>query len=379
MNKILLKNLGYVHGGQIKHGNILVSDGIIEACGDINPEDPKTIDFDSCIAIPGIIDIHTHGGNGIDVNHACGDDLEKLSLFYAGNGVTGFLPAVLSDSEMQTKKQLKHIAESAGKGLLGAKMLGIHLEGPFIGKEHKGAMPPQYLKNPDIALFNKYREVSEDLIRIVTISPELKGAAHFTKKVTEDGIVVSMGHSGASYEEAISCIESGANSSTHTMNAMKPIHQHKPGILTAVLEKDIFCEVICDGFHLHPAIVRLLLKVKGISRMIAVTDSIMASGLEDGEYVLGANKVYVRNSDAALEDGTRAGSTLTGIKALKNLIDFTGLPINELVPVLTENPAKLLGLQDRKGKIETGYDADITVLDKDLNVKAVFTSGIRKI
>jgi N-acetylglucosamine-6-phosphate deacetylase len=378
MNRTLVKNIEYVQNGEIKHGNIFISNGIIDFCGETTDECTNIINFQNCIAIPGIIDIHTHGGNGIDINHACEDELEKLSSFYACNGVTGFLPAVLSDSEQQTKKQLKLISRKINTDLPGAQILGIHLEGPFIGKEYKGAMPPQFLINPDIELFNKYRDVSQNSIRIVTISPELKGAVYFTEKASEEGIVVSIGHSGASYEEAISCIEAGAKSATHTMNAMKPIHQHKPGILTAVLERDIFCEAICDGFHLHPAIVRLLLKVKGIGGMISVTDSIMAAGLEDGEYVLGANKVYVKNSDATLEDGTRAGSTLTGIKALKNLIGFTGLPVNKIIPVLTENPAKLLGLQNRKGKIEPGYDADITILDKELNVKAVFISGIKK-
>ena len=192
----------------------------------------------------------------------------------------------------------------------------------------------------------------------------------------ELGITVAIGHSGADYQTAMAAIRKGAACCTHTFNAMRLLHQHEPAILGAALETDIYCEMICDGLHLHPGIVRLLLKAKGLDHVVAITDSIMAAGLPDGNYHLGVNEVVVKNGDAKLaSDGTRAGSTLTQIRALRNLTAFTGYSLEELIPLFTENPARLIGVFDRKGSIANGKDADIVLLTETLDIDRVFARG----
>ena len=206
----------------------------------------------------------------------------------------------------------------------------------------------------------------------------MEGVLDLIPVARELGIVTAIGHSGADYETAMAAVAAGAAAATHTFNAMQLLHQHRPAILGAVLESDVYCEAICDGRHLHPGIVRLLLKTKGLNRVAAITDSIMAAGLPDGKYHLGVNEVVVEEGDAKLaSDGTRAGSTLTQNTALKNLLSWTGRPLEELVPLLTENPARLIGVFDRKGSITGGKDADLTVLDSHLDVEAVFLRGRR--
>ena len=328
--------------------------------------------------VPGFIDIHTHGAVGVDVNGASAEDLEKIGKFFAKNGTTSWLASILTDTEEQTSRAISQCIEyqaSAGKG---AQLLGIHLEGPFLASEFKGAMPEHLLKKGSEDLAASYQRLANGNIRYITVSPEVEGVLELIPRLRELGIVVAMGHSGADYDTAMAAIQAGTAACTHTFNAMAPLHQHRPAIIGAALESDVYCEMICDGLHLHPAIVRLLWKTKGPQRLVAITDSIMAAGLPDGNYHLGVNQVVVEKGDAKLaSDGTRAGSTLTQDRALRNLLSFTGLSLEEILPVLTENPAKLIGVYDRKGSIEDGKDADLVVLDEQNQVADVFLQGIR--
>lgn len=328
--------------------------------------------------VPGFIDIHTHGAVGVDVNGASAEDLEKIGKFFAKNGTTSWLASILTDTEEQTSRAISQCTAyqvSAGKG---AQLLGIHLEGPFLASEFKGAMPEHLLKKGSEDLVASYQRQANGNIRYITVSPEVEGVLELIPRLRELGIVVAMGHSGADYDTAMAAIQAGTAACTHTFNAMAPLHQHRPAIIGAALESDVYCEMICDGLHLHPAIVRLLWKTKGPQRLVAITDSIMAAGLPDGNYHLGVNQVVVEKGDAKLaSDGTRAGSTLTQDRALRNLLSFTGLSLEEILPVLTENPAKLIGVYDRKGSIEDGKDADLVVLDEQNQVADVFLQGIR--
>lgn len=328
--------------------------------------------------VPGFIDIHTHGAVGVDVNGASAEDLEKIGKFFAKSGTTSWLASILTDTEEQTSRAISQCIEyqaSAGKG---AQLLGIHLEGPFLASEFKGAMPEHLLKKGSADLTASYQRQANGNIRYITVSPEVEGVLELIPRLRELGIVVAMGHSGADYDTAMAAIQAGTAACTHTFNAMAPLHQHRPAIIGAALESDVYCEMICDGLHLHPAIVRLLWKTKGPQRLVAITDSIMAAGLPDGNYHLGVNQVVVEKGDAKLaSDGTRAGSTLTQDRALRNLLSFTGLSLEEILPVLTENPAKLIGVYDRKGSIEDGKDADLVVLDEQNQVADVFLQGIR--
>lgn len=325
--------------------------------------------------VPGFIDIHTHGAAGVDVNAATAAQLNgTIGHFFASQGTTGWLCSVLTDTPEQTLwclDQAKAAMKEAGDW---AQLLGVHLEGPFLASQYKGAMPEHLLQKGSAELFAKYEAAGEGAIRYMTVSPEVEGVPAMVRDIAAR-VKVAIGHSGAEYDTAMECIANGAVSATHTFNAMRLFHQHQPAIMGAVLESDVYCEAICDGRHLHPASVRLLLKCKGWDRVVAVTDSIMAAGLPDGNYKLGVNDVVVEDGDAKLaSDGTRAGSTLTTGQALKNLVKFTGEGPEKVLPLLTENPADLLGLP-RKGRIAPGCDADFVVLGEDLTILRTIVGG----
>lgn len=341
------------------------------------PEDgAKVYDAAGKKVVPGFIDVHSHGAVGVDVNAATAEELEKIGHFMATQGTTSWLCSVLTDTKEQTLwciDEFKKHKEMEGNG---ANLLGIHLEGPFLAKEFKGAMPEHLLRDADVELLKEYQDAAEGNIQYLTVSPEIDGIVDAIPLIKELGIVVAIGHSGADYDTSMKAIENGAASCTHIFNAMKLLHQHFPAIMGAALESDIYCEAICDGRHLHPGVVRLLIKTKGIDRVVAITDSIMAAGLPDGNYKLGVNDVVVVDGDAKLaSNGVRAGSTLTTGQALKNIMAFTGRPLEEVLKLLTENPAKLIGVFDKKGSIAEGKDADLVVLDEENNVTDTFVMG----
>ncbi|WP_419503286.1 N-acetylglucosamine-6-phosphate deacetylase [Candidatus Allofournierella excrementavium] len=325
--------------------------------------------------VPGFIDIHTHGAAGVDVNAATAAQLNgTIGRFFASQGTTGWLCSVLTDTPEQTLWCLDQAKAAMKEEGDWAQLLGVHLEGPFLASQYKGAMPEHLLQKGSAELFAKYEAAGEGAIRYMTVSPEVEGVPAMVRDIAAR-VKVAIGHSGAEYDTAMECIANGAVSATHTFNAMRLFHQHQPAIMGAVLESDVYCEAICDGRHLHPASVRLLLKCKGWDRVVAVTDSIMAAGLPDGNYKLGVNDVVVEDGDAKLaSDGTRAGSTLTTGQALKNLVRFTGEGPEKVLPLLTENPADLLGLP-RKGRIAPGCDADFVVLGEDLTVLRTIVGG----
>ena len=339
------------------------------------PEDCPRLDLAGRRLAPGFLDIHTHGGAGVDVNAATAAQLNgTIGRFFASQGTTGWLCSVLTDTPEQTLwciDQAKAAMKEQGDW---AQLLGVHLEGPFLASQYKGAMPEHLLQKGSAQLFEKYEAAAEGAIKYMTVSPEVEGVPEMIRAIA-GRVKVAIGHSGAEYDTAMECIANGAVSATHTFNAMRLFHQHQPAIMGAVLESDVYCEAICDGRHLHPASVRLLLKCKGWDRVVAVTDSIMAAGLPDGNYKLGVNDVVVDDGDAKLaSDGTRAGSTLTTGQALKNLVKFTGEGPEKVLPLLTENPADLLGLP-RKGRIAPGCDADFVVLGEDLTVLRTIVGG----
>ena len=325
--------------------------------------------------VPGFIDIHTHGAAGVDVNAATAAQLNgTIGRFFASQGTTGWLCSVLTDTPEQTLWCLDQAKAAMKEEGDWAQLLGVHLEGPFLASQYKGAMPEHLLQKGSAELFAKYEAAGEGAIKYMTVSPEVEGVPAMVRDIAAR-VKVAIGHSGAEYDTAMECIANGAVSATHTFNAMRLFHQHQPAIMGAVLESDVYCEAICDGRHLHPASVRLLLKCKGWDRVVAVTDSIMAAGLPDGNYKLGVNDVVVEDGDAKLaSDGTRAGSTLTTGQALKNLVKFTGEGPEKVLPLLTENPADLLGLP-RKGRIAPGCDADFVVLGEDLTVLRTIVGG----
>ncbi|MBT9776023.1 N-acetylglucosamine-6-phosphate deacetylase [Clostridium sp. MCC353] len=376
--KTLLKNgLLYLNHGFEKK-DLLLRDGIISQIGEsLEDGEAEVTDLEGKKVAPGFFDIHTHGAVNVDVNAASAEDFEAICRFFASKGVTSWLCSILTDTREQTLACIEEYKRWKTLEHKGADLAGIHLEGPFLCAEYKGAMPEHLLRPADLELLKEYQEAAGGDIRYITVSPEVEGIVDMIPEIKKLGIQTAIGHSGADYDTARAAIKNGAAASTHTGNAMKLLHQHFPAIWGAVLEDDdLYCEMICDGRHLHPGTVRLIIKTKGLDRVIAVTDSIMASGLPDGKYKLGVNDVVVVDGDAKLAvGGSRAGSTLTMDAALRNLLEFTGRPIEELIPVMTENPARLMGMYGSIGSIDTGKDGDLVVLDEENRVFSTYSKG----
>ncbi len=376
--RVLFRNGRFYQNGSFVLGDLLAQDGVIRETGTSQREDGAVVyDMEGRLVVPGFIDIHTHGAAGVDVNTAAAEDYETICRFFAAQGTTAWLGSVLTDTREQTLWCIEEYKKWKNLDHRGAELLGIHLEGPFLSPEYKGAMPEHLLRKGDLELIREYQKAAQGQIKYITLSPEVEGSIPMIPELKKLGIQVAIGHSGADYDTANEAIKAGARGSTHTGNAMKLLHQHFPAVWGAVLESDdVFCEIICDGLHLHPGTVRLIIKTKGLDRVVAVTDSIMAAGLPDGNYKLGVNDVVVEHGDARLASGgSRAGSTLTTGRALKNLLEYTGRPLEEILCLLTENPARLVGVYDRMGSIEVGKEANLVVLDNEYNVSKTFVHG----
>ncbi|CDD40962.1 n-acetylglucosamine-6-phosphate deacetylase [Collinsella sp. CAG:398] len=335
------------------------------------------LDAEGMTVLPGFIDIHTHGAANVDVNAADEEGLRTIGRFFASQGVTGWLCSVLTDTPEQTlwcMEQAKRVIE--GGPYDGAALLGIHLEGPCLSSEYKGAMPEHLLMHTaSIDLFREYQDASGGHVRYTTLAPEIPGVEELIPELNALGITCAIGHSGAGYDQSMACVRAGAASATHLGNAMHLFHQHDPAIWGVAIESDLYVEAICDGRHLHPGSVRLYLKSKGWDRVVAITDSIMAAGLPDGNYKLGVNDVVVEDGDAKLAStGVRAGSTLTLAQALRNIVKFADTDVEHAVRLMTKNPATLIGFAT-KGQIACGYDADLTIVDSDLEVARTIVGG----
>lgn len=373
MKRTLFTNGKVYVDGRFQDTDLLVQDGRVAG---FSGKADEVVDLGGKLLVPGFLDLHTHGGDGVDVNAATAQDLAKIGKFFAKNGTTGWLCSILTDTPEQTLWCIDQAKAAMAAPITGAQLMGIHLEGPFLCSAYKGAMPEHLLRKGDPALFRQYQQAAEGAVRYITVSPEVEGVVDMIREISGH-TTVAIGHSGADYETSCAAIDAGAQACTHTFNAMGLFHQHRPGIMGAVLERPVCCEAICDGRHLHPGSVRMLLACKGWDKVVAVTDSIQAAGLPDGHYKLGVNDVVVEDGDAKLaSNGVRAGSTLTTGQALKNLVKFTGESVEKVLPLLTANPARLIGMDHRKGSIAPGKDADLVVLDQDLNVTATYVAGV---
>lgn len=320
---------------------------------------------------PGFIDIHSHGAMGHDSMDGDWQGIKAMAEGFASHGVTGFLATTMTMDWVSIEGALKSIQKAAVK-TGGAKVFGCHLEGPFISPHRAGAQNPGFIQKPDFRLLENFKE----LIRVVTMAPELEDAEAFIKECTGNGIVISIGHSRGTYEDAIRAIRNGAQSITHTFNAMTALNHREPGIVGAAMDSDdVFCELIADNIHVHPAAQRILLKAKGIDRVILVTDSMRAGGMGDGAYDLGGQTVIVEGNSARLENGTLAGSVLTIDRALRNFKKNTGISVTDAVKTVTENPAKLLKMNDTVGSIEIGKYSDLVIFDDDFSISHTFVNG----
>jgi N-acetylglucosamine-6-phosphate deacetylase len=279
-----------------------------------------------------------------------------------------------------TLKSLHGLAKLMGKDLKGARPVGIHIEGPFISHSKKGAHPEQDLQQPSVPLFDRMWEAAEGHIRLMTIAPELPGAIEVIERAVSLGVRVSLGHSNAGMDDALRGIQAGATSATHTFNAMRRFDHRDPGILGVVLDRDdLFAEIICDGLHVHPAVVRMFWKEKGADRAILITDAMSATGMPDGSYKLGELDVRVKNGKCIVGEDTLAGSTLTLDRGVRNFAEFTGVDMATAASLATRNPARMTGLDSQIGALQPGRTADITVLSPNGEVIETILRGQRMV
>ncbi len=324
----------------------------------------------NCVS-PGFIDIHTHGAMGHDIMDGEGEGMKAICESYTSYGVTGFLATTMTMNQDRIQRVLGTIEKSKVE-TTGSKILGCHLEGPFISPQNFGAQNPNFILEPDFGLLDNYKE----LIKVVTMAPELTGAEYFIKKCVDNNIVISIGHSCGTYEDAINAIRSGARGITHTFNAMTALNHREPGIVGAGMDCDeVYCELIADNIHVHPVVQRIILKTKGIDKVILVTDSIRACGMGNGVYDLGGQTIVVEKNSARLNNGTLAGSILTMDSALRNFTRNTGISVIEAVKTVTQNPAKLLKMEDSIGSITIGKCSDIVIFDDAFSILNTFVNG----
>jgi len=353
---------------EVKTGDVWVKDGRIAEPGDTTST--SVIDAQGLYVAPGFIDLQVNGGAGQNFEDASLEEIRKIVDFYVSHGTTGLLPTTVTapiDRIRGTIDRVKQVDHPA--------ILGMHIEGPFISQERKGAQNPEYILEPSLDKFNELVAGHEEFIKIVTLAPERPGADRLISRIREIGAVPSLGHSDATYDQAIAAIEHGIGLFTHMFNAMRGFHHRAPGAVGAALVSNVMVELIADGIHVHPGAMKLLYKVKGPDQICLITDAISAAGLADGEYRLGGLQVFVKAATARLADGTLAGSTLTMDKAVQNFMAATGCSLPEAVKAASLNPARLLGIGDRKGSIEVGKDADLVIFDKELNIHYTIIGG----
>lgn len=328
------------------------------------------------IVLPGFVDQHVHGAGGADAMDGTVEALSTIAETLAKEGTTSFLATTMSQSKENIMSALSAVKTFKQTQTTGARALGVHLEGPFIALNYKGAQPAQYVVSPDKVVFEEYNAVSGNAIKIVTLAPEVEGAQEFISYLKEKGIVASIGHTGAGVEKVQKAIESGASNVTHTFNAQSALHHREIGVVgSAMLFDELNSEMIADTIHVSVPAMKLLVKNKPKDKLTLITDAMRAKGIPDGVSELGGQTVYVKNGEARLADGTLAGSVLKMNRAIENVVEKVGVPFTQAVDYATINPAKNLGLDSEIGSIKVGKRADFTVLTKNYDVVYTIVGG----
>lgn len=364
--------------GQFLAMQLEVNDGKIT---DILPYGTKEADEDygEKRILPGFIDVHTHGAYGFDTNDAEPEGLRDWMKRIPEEGVTAILPTTVTQMPEVLTEALRNVAAVVKEGYEGAEILGVHFEGPYLDMEYKGAQPPEAIATAAVEQFKMYQEAAEGLIKYITMAPEHDRNFALTRHCRETGVVVSMGHSSATYEQAMLGIANGATSMTHVYNGMTPYHHRKPGLVGAAFRvRDIYGEIICDGCHSHLAALNNYFQAKGRDYGIMVSDSLRAKHCPPGgSYQLGGHDIEIGEDGLAKLKGTDtiAGSTLNMNKGLKILVEKALVPLDAAINSCTLNPARCLGVDDRKGKLVVGYDADIVVLEDNYDVVQTYCRG----
>ena len=368
----------FLNSGVKGAGYLDVTDGIFGAYTKEKPEEAEIIDQSGKWIAPGLVDTHIHGYKNHDVMDNDADGIKVMSEALLSCGVTSFLPTTLTSS----KERLKDVAETIGKmykEVDGAKIQGIYFEGPFFTEEHKGAQNPSYFGDPDLDTFHEWPEASGGLIKKIALAPERKGVKEFVKTVTDEGVVVSLGHSNATLEEAQEAVEAGASVFVHAYNGMRGLNHREPGMVGALLTlQHVFSELICDGHHVHPQAAEVLMEKAGHDHVALITDCMMAGGMPDGNYNLGEFPVVVAEGTARLESGNLAGSILKLKEAIKNVVDWGIATPEQAVMMASYVPAVSCKIDDKCGMIAEGRDADFIVLEPNMDLVATYLDGVER-
>jgi N-acetylglucosamine-6-phosphate deacetylase len=338
-----------------------------EAAGD------EVIDARRLWVAPGLIDVHVHGAVGNDTMDATPAALAAMARFFAQHGVTGFLPTTAAAPPEILRASIANLASCPVPGD-GARALGLHIEGPYLNRVYAGAQPPQYLRDADPAEYEGW--LASGQVRLITVAPERAGSMAFIRRGVEAGVEFAVGHSQASFEEMSAAADLGLRQASHTFNGMLGLHHRDPGTVGAVLADDrLYAQIIPDGVHLHPSVVKIVIRAKGIERTILVTDSVRAAGLGDGEYTLAGEPITVRDGICRTTAGGLAGSTLTLDNAIRNVMRFAGVSLGQALTMSSATPAEAMGWKGRKGVLAPGADADVILLDSDLKVRLTMVAG----
>lgn len=363
---------------KIDDGTVSIKNGRIIGVGRRvrKPLGAETLDASGMIVVPGFIDTHVHGGNGFDMMDGTAEAMRRVAQYHARFGTTSLLATTTTESFDRTLQAVRATRPVVEGGTNGADILGIHLEGPYINPERRGAQNIEHVRLPSFAEFERILEESGNRVRLVTVAPEIQGAIEFIATIKNKGIIVSAGHSNASYAEMINAIKAGVTHVTHIFNGMREFHHREPGIIGAALtHKELTVSVIADGIHVHPSAIEVLFRAKGADKIVLITDAIRAAGMSNGVYELGGLNVTVKNGTCRLNSGMLAGSTLTMNAAVRNMVNFLGIPLSDALKMASTNAAEIFGFANTKGGLEEGKDADITILNGDFSVQSTIVRG----
>jgi N-acetylglucosamine-6-phosphate deacetylase len=364
----------------LPRGQVVVEDHTIVSVVSADEGYRPTHDFTEAFIAPGFVDIHAHGIAGADTMDARQDSIRHMAQRYAAHGVTAFLTTTMTESLDAIARAVAEVraymAEQSLEPGPRARILGVHLEGPWISPQFKGAQNERFIRDPDKQSIQEILAAAGGTVRKVTLAPERPGGEEAIRLFRRQDVYVSIGHTAATYEQALRAIDLGASHFTHCFNAMTALNHRRPGVVgAAMLCRGAFVELIADAIHVHPDVMRLLIQVKGREGVVLITDAMSATERADGTYALGGQEVLVRDGEARLADGTLAGSTLVMDQAVRNLVNLCRVPLVDAVYMAAASPADAIGLGGSRGKLRAGFDADLTILDRSLHPRAVMISG----